>query len=77
VGMAGAAFPYEADSGDDSDEEVSNLGLGEVGDSSFISDLDLPDSPQFLRKDNLLPIEGSKHLTEEVEGDRDRAGEIV
>jgi hypothetical protein len=77
VGMAGAAVPYEADWGDDSDEEVPNLGLDEVGDISFVSDLGLLDSPQFLRKVNLLPIEGSKHHTEEAEGDRDRVGVIT
>jgi hypothetical protein len=71
--MAGAAVPYEADWLDeDSDEEISNLGLDEVGDASFVSlDPSLPDSPPFLRNDNLLPTEGSKHHTEKAEGDGD------
>jgi hypothetical protein len=63
VGMAGAAIPYEAGWGDeDSDEEISNPGLGEVEDNSFIfADPVIPKTPQFLRKDNLLSTEGSKH----------------
>jgi hypothetical protein len=68
VGMAGAAVPYEAGWGDDSDSAVPNLELDEIGDASFISDLDSADYPLLLRKVNLLPIEGSKHHTEEAEG---------
>jgi hypothetical protein len=62
IGMAGAAAPYEPGwADDDSDEEIPNLGLDEVGDTSFVSaGPSLPASPQFLRKDNLLPTEGSK-----------------
>ena len=68
VGMAGAAVTYEAGWGDDSDSAVPNLELDEIGDASFISDLDSADYPLLLRKVNLLPIEGSKHHTEEAEG---------
>lgn len=80
VGMAGAAFPYEPGWGDDEDEwdeEVCNLGPDEVENASFISDFDLPDSPEFLRKVNLLPIEGSKHHTEDSNEDEDRVGGIT
>ncbi|KAH6674439.1 hypothetical protein B0J14DRAFT_700116 [Halenospora varia] len=72
IGMAGAAFPYKVGWGDDEDdeEEVPYLRLDEVGDISFTSDLDLPSSPEFLRKANRLPREGSKHHMEEAEGDR-------
>jgi hypothetical protein len=71
IGMAGAAVPYESGRGDeDSDEEIPNLGLNEVGNTSFVSpDPSQPASPQFLRNGNLLPIEGSKHQLEEAEGD--------
>jgi hypothetical protein len=66
IGMAGAAGPYEDWLDEDSDEEICNPGLDEVGDASLIfADPGLPDSPQFLCKDNLLLIEGSKHHTEE------------
>jgi hypothetical protein len=77
VGMAGAASPYDSDWDEDSDEEISNFGLEEVGDTSFVSTSgpSLPASPQFLRKDNLHPIEGSKHHTEEAEGDGVGAGD--
>jgi hypothetical protein len=80
VGMAGAAGPYDDEDwlDEDSDEEISNLGLDEVEDESLIfADPGLPNSPQFLRKDNLLPIEGSKHHTEEAEGDGARDGDRV
>jgi hypothetical protein len=79
IGMAGAAVPYEPDWLDeDSDEEISNPGLDEVEDESLIfADPVLPDSPQFLRKDNLLPIEGSKYHMEEVEEDGARDGDRV
>jgi hypothetical protein len=39
IGMAGAAFPYEPSSGDDSDEDVPGLDLDEVGDTSVLSDI--------------------------------------
>jgi hypothetical protein len=37
VGMAGAAGPYDPDWDTDSDEEIPNLGLDDVGDTSFVS----------------------------------------
>lgn len=43
--MAGAAFPYEPGSGDDSDEDVPGLDLDEAGDMSFLSDI--PQSNDF------------------------------
>jgi len=65
AGMAGAAGLDRLDWDEDSDEEVSNLGLDE-GDMPFLSiDPSLPPSPEILRKDNL----GPKHHTEEAEGD--------
>lgn len=76
MGMAGAAVPYEADhEDDDSDREISNFGLDEEADTSFVSDSLPAGSPEFLRKYNPLPsIEGSKHHTEEAEeGEEDRA----
>lgn len=39
IGMAGAAFPYEPSSRDDSDEDVPGLDLEEVGDTSILSDI--------------------------------------
>ena len=72
VGMAGAAGPYDPDWDADLDEEIPNLGLDEFRDTSFVSTdtgPSLPASPQFLRKDNLHPTKGSKHHTEEAEGD--------
>jgi hypothetical protein len=69
VGMAGAAFPYGSeDWDDDSDGEVSNLGLDEVGDDSFADPI-LPNTPEFVRKVNLLLTKASEHHREEVEGD--------
>ena len=35
VGMAGAAGPYDSDWDEDSDEDIPNFGLDEVGDTSF------------------------------------------
>jgi hypothetical protein len=53
-----------------SDEEIPNLGLDEVGDTSFVSTSpSLPASPQFLRKNNLHLTKGSKRDPEEAEGD--------
>ena len=71
VGMAGAAVPYEGHWVDeDSGDEISNLGLEEARyDSLVFSDPDLQDSPPFLRKGSLLPVEGSKHHTEAATGD--------
>jgi hypothetical protein len=70
VGMAGAAFPYRPeDWDDDSDEEVSNLGLAEVGDDSLSLSDPMPDTPECQRKDNLLFTKASEHRREEVEGD--------
>ncbi|KIM98606.1 hypothetical protein OIDMADRAFT_56956 [Oidiodendron maius Zn] len=72
VGMAGAAFPYGYEDWDyDSDGEVSNLGLDEVGDDSLpLADPILPETPEFVRKDNLLFTKASEHHREEMEGDR-------
>jgi HNH endonuclease len=82
VGMAAAAGPYEPDWGDDSDEDISslgldevgdklgddsNLGLGEVEDESFMSGSSLPASPPALHKGILPSIEGSKHYMSEAE----------
>ena len=71
VGMAGAAFPYGYGPEDwdyDSDGEVSNLGLDEVGDDSLpFADPVLPETPEVLRKDNLLFTKGSENHMEEVE----------
>ncbi|KAF7880447.1 uncharacterized protein EAF02_007293 [Botrytis sinoallii] len=39
VGMAGAAFPYEPSSGDDSDEDIPGLDLDEAGDTSVLSEI--------------------------------------
>ena len=65
-GMAGAAVPYDPGWGnEDSDEEVSNLGLDEVMDDSF-DDPALPDTLQFHRSS--LP---SAKASEE-DRDRDR-----
>jgi hypothetical protein len=80
VGMAGAAFLYESEdwSYEDSDREISNLGLGEVEDDSLpLADPILPDTPEFLRKDNLLFTKCSEHHIEEAEGDGVRAGDGV
>jgi hypothetical protein len=63
VGMAGAGSSDE-EAPEDSDGDVSNLGLADAGEESLLSDLsllDLPDSPQFLRK---AAEGGSKHQVE-------------
>jgi hypothetical protein len=75
VGMAGAAFPYGLEDSDyeDSDGEISNLGLGDVNEDSF-ADPVLPNTPEFVRKVNLLLTKDSEHHREEVEGDRGRVG---
>jgi len=71
VGMAGAAVPYEGHWVDeDSDDEISNLGLEEAGNDSLVfSDPDPQDFPLFLRKGSPLPDEGSKHHIEAATGD--------
>jgi HNH endonuclease len=76
VGMAGAAFPYEAGwgHGSDDNDEVPCLDLDDRGDISLLSDLNLPSSPEFLRKVNQLPVESSKHHMEEAEGESDSMG---
>jgi hypothetical protein len=80
AGMAGAAGPYEPDCGEDSDDDISNMGLDEVGDTSYISTCSgpsLPDTPQFPRK-NLISTEGSKYHLEEAESrTRDRTAGSV
>jgi hypothetical protein len=69
VGMVSAAFPYELHWGDeDSDGEISNLGLGYVNDDSFADPI-LPNTPEFVHKVNLLLTKVSKHRRVEVEGD--------
>ena len=65
-----------------SDDEISNPGLEESKDDSFVlSDPGLQGSPPFLRKGSLLPVEGSKHHTEAAMGDglgdRDGGQEIM
>jgi hypothetical protein len=53
-----------------SDDEISNLGLDEAEDDSFVlSDPVLQGSPSFPRAGSLLPIKGSKHHTEAAMGD--------
>jgi hypothetical protein len=73
-----AAVLYEAGWGDEvSDDEISNPGLEEAKDDSFVlSDPVLQDSPPFLRTGSLLPDEGSKHHAEAATGDgvEDRDG---
>ena len=80
TGMAGAADIEEDMGEEDSDDEISNLGLDEVGETSFISgdlgtsDLAVPD----LGNDYPLPsIEGPKHHTEETEGEGEGEGVIT
>lgn len=65
VGMAGAAFPYEPSSGDDSDKDIPSLDLGEVGDTSILSDIP-PLHP--LEQRYKVSAESPKHHTEEAEG---------
>ena len=49
---------------------MCNPGLNEVEDASLVfADPGLQNSLQFLRKDNLALIEGSKYHTEEAEGE--------
>jgi hypothetical protein len=74
VGMAGAAFPYGSEDWDeDSDGEISNLGLDEVGDDSLSLSDPMPDTPECQRKDNLF-TKASEHSREEVEADGARVG---
>jgi hypothetical protein len=65
------AVLYEAGWGDEvSDDEISNPGLDEAEDNSFVlSDPVLQGSPPFPRTGNFLPIKGSKHHTEAAMGD--------
>jgi hypothetical protein len=70
LGMAGAAdidrpAYLDSDSDSDSDEEIPNLDLDEVRDSSLLSVV--PPSPEVLRKDPHLP-DHSKHHKEGAEG---------
>ena len=72
--MAGAADIEEDMGGKDWDDEISNLGLDEVGETSFISadlstlDPAMPD----LGNDYLLPsTERPEHHTEEIEGEEE------
>lgn len=74
TGMAGAADIEEDIGEEDWDDEISNLGLDEVGETSFISgdlgtsDPTVPD----LGNDYPLPsIERPKHHTEEIEGEEE------
>lgn len=66
IGMAGSAEPlpiYQSDTDEEEEEEeMSNPGLGEVDEESFqfAAEDTLPESPEFLRKDNLLPFDGPK-----------------
>jgi hypothetical protein len=73
-----AAVPYKAGWGEEvSDDEISNPGLEEAEDNSFVFSDPVPqDSLQFPRTGSLLPVEGSKHHTEAATGDRvgDRDG---
>jgi hypothetical protein len=77
VGMAGAASLYEGGwISEDSDDEISNLGLDEAQDDSFgLSDFPLQDSPLSLHRGSLLPVEGSKHHTEVATRDGLREGD--
>jgi len=70
IGMAGAAFPYEPGSGDDSDEDVPGLDLDGVGDTSFLSDIPQSNPLERPYEVNRLHAESPKHHTEEAEGDR-------
>jgi hypothetical protein len=76
-----AAVLYEASWGDKmSDDEISNLGLEEAEDDSYVfSDPDSQDTPPSLRKGGLLPDVGFKHYIEAATGDglgdRDRLGD--
>jgi hypothetical protein len=65
-----------------SDNEISNPGLEEAKDDSFVlSDPVLEDSPPFTRTGSLLPTEGYKHHTKAATGDgvgdNDRGREIM
>jgi hypothetical protein len=65
-----------------SDDEISNPGLDEAEDDSFILSDPLPqDSLPFLHRASRLPVEGSKHYTEAAIGDglgdRDGGQEIM
>jgi len=60
-----AADLYKAGWGEEvSDDEISNLGLEEAKDDSFVLSDSVPqDSPPVLRTSGLLPVEGSKRHT--------------
>jgi hypothetical protein len=62
--MAGAVGDLVPDVWEEDDDEISNLGLDEFGDTILES---LPASPLFLRKDNPQPPEGSKRKRREAE----------
>jgi hypothetical protein len=80
TGMAGAADVEEDWGEEDWDDEISNLGLDEVGETSLISgDLGASDpAAPDTGNDYLLPsIEGPKHYTEEIEGEGERTRVIT
>lgn len=68
VGMAGAAFPYEPSSGDDSDEDVPGLDPYEA-DTSALSDIPRSNPLVLTPEGNKVLAENPKHHTEEAEGD--------
>jgi hypothetical protein len=74
IGMAGAAFPYEPSSRDDWDEDVPDLNLDEVGDTSILSDIPRSNLRELLYEVNRPLAESPKHHIEEAEGDRGGMG---
>jgi hypothetical protein len=64
--MAGAASPYNPDWDEDSDSDIPNLGLDEVGDTSIMSTCTGP-VYQPLRNDNLHSTKGFKNYMEGCE----------
>lgn len=62
VGMAGAALQFESDWEDEGDGDVSDLGLGDIEDTtiSFQDATTPPPLPERLTQGYLLPAEGSK-----------------
>jgi len=69
IGMAGAAFPYDPSSGDDSDEDVPGLDLDEVGDTSILSDIPQSNPLELLDEVNKVFARIPKHYIEEAEED--------
>ncbi|KAF4631716.1 hypothetical protein G7Y89_g6415 [Cudoniella acicularis] len=72
IGMAGAADVEEDIGEEEWDDEISNLGLDEIGETFFISDDIGTSDPAMpdLSNDYLAPsIEGPKHYAEEIEGE--------